>query len=427
MYRIKNSLIFFLIIFSYTKIYAEENKQLKVYINSESIDFDFLREHINYVDYVYDPQSCDVQIILLKQGAANGGFKYAIQFIGKNFNDINDFILNTTILPNDSEDIERKKLTRTIKSGLFPFINEKDPFQKIDIMVKSNEEKGNTISEDNWNKWVFNLNGAGGFHMEENYNSNSYKGIISANQIKDNFKFENRFYLYGSKLKYDFETKKNIFHPEDSTTTTTTKDTSIIEHINIGSIYSKLVFSINGHWSAGLALFYKSDSRINTKHLISIKPAIEYNFFPWSKSNKIFLTASYTIGPQYVKYEKQTKYLKSEELLWNETAYIKFLTKQTWGEAYSMITYSNYLNQWTNYNLSIDSEVLFYLTKGLSLSLSLRAEDVNDQRYIPLNNYTNSQIIMGVVTQETGYYLIGSIGLNFRFGSLTNNIVNRRL
>ena len=428
MNRIKNLLFTIVLILVVYVSYADEGKKLKVYVDSEAIDFDFLREKINYVDYVYDPQSCDVQIILLKQSAGNGGYKYAVRFVGKGFSDINNFLLNTTILPNDSEDVERQKLVRTITSGLFPFINEIDQYQDLDILVKENGKKKEELLKNNiWNNWVFNINGSGGFHKDENYRTNSSQLTISANQIKENLKIENFLYTYKQKREYNLSIEHNTYNEEDSSTTTTYKDTILIEHINIRNFYSKAVYSVSDHWSVGAVIFYESDSRINTKHSIYLKPAIEYNFYPWSKSNKIFLTAAYTIGPKYVTYNKMTINNRKDEFLWDHTAYIKFLTKQTWGEAKSMITLNNYLNQRTNYSLKVDSEVLFYLTKGLSLTFNIVVEDVNNQRYIKKEEYTYSEKLMRVLTQETGYYLIGSVGLTFRFGSLTNNIVNLRL
>ncbi len=406
MHGITKFFILILFIFSYLCIYAEESNQLKVYINSESIDFDFLREHINYVDYVYDPQSCDVQIILLKQDAANGGYKYAIQFIGKKFNDIDSFILNTTILPNDSEDIERKKLIRTIKAGIFPFINEKDQFNNIDIIVKSNSSNDDKTTLDRWKSWVFNINGSGSFYKEEQSKDYSYIGKITASQIKKDFKIENKLYSYTAMV--DNTDGYNIT-------------------VKVNQYSTKAVFSINDHWSAGFATQVIKDTRKNIKLSTYLKPAIEYNVFPWTKSNKIFLTGSYTIGPKYNKYNRLTKYNKTKEFLWDQTAYIKFLTKQTWGQALTMITAQNYLNQPDKYSIGLDAEALFYISKGFSLSISFTAEDVNNQLYIPDDGYTYAEKYLGSAVRETGYYLIGSIGLSFRFGSLTNNVVNRRL
>ena len=386
-------------------VVADDHKPLKVYINSETIDFDFLRENINYVDYVYDPQSCDVQIILLKQTSGNGGYKYAVQFIGKNFSDINDFILSTTILPNDSEDIERQKLVRTIKSGLTPFINEKDPFNNLVIEVKSKCEIEQDVSN-KWNNWVFNVTGSGSFHKEERYNDYSYIGRITASQIKEKFKIENVLYSYNAVRDYD-----QSYHVQ----------------VNANQYYTKMAFSLTEHWSAGFVAMLMQDTRRNIQSQAYVKPAIEYNFFPWSVSNKISLTASYTVGPLRNSYYRETKYHKTTEFLWDQTAYIKLLTKQSWGEATTLITLQNYINQPDKYDLSFDAEALFYIAKGLSLNISITAEDVNNQLYIPLNGYTDAEKYIGSAVQETGYYLIGSIGITFRFGSLTNNIVNRRL
>ena len=66
------------------------------------------------------------------------------------------------------------------------------------------------------------------------------------------------------------------------------------------------------------ASYFNSNYR-NTIYSVSVKPAVEYNIFPWDISDRKVFTIAYYIGPEWKKYYEETVYGKLEEGLWEET------------------------------------------------------------------------------------------------------------
>jgi hypothetical protein len=107
--------------------------------------------------------------------------------------------------------------------------------------------------------------------------------------------------------------------------------------------------------------------------------------------------------------------------------YLTGIAVQPWGDISLQLTGSEYLNDLSLYNISFASDVSFRIYKGLSITLSLVAESIHDQIYIPASEYSVEEIVTGARKLPSNYLVNGSIGLTYQFGSIYNNIVNRRL
>jgi hypothetical protein len=89
--------------------------------------------------------------------------------------------------------------------------------------------------------------------------------------------------------------------------------------------------SISEHWSVGGYVDYFSSTYSNYDADFSLFPAIEYNVFPYSKSNTKLLTISYKAGPDYAIYTDTTVFNKKEELLFRERLEVELSLIQKWG------------------------------------------------------------------------------------------------
>ena len=71
-------------------------------------------------------------------------------------------------------------------------------------------------------------------------------------------------------------------------------------------VSSSVVKSLSQRWSAGLFGSYHNSNYSNIVYSLSVKPAIEYNIFPWDVSDRKVLTIAYYIGPEWKKYYEET-------------------------------------------------------------------------------------------------------------------------
>ena len=52
----------------------KSNERLKIFIEGSSIDFDFIRRNMSFVDFVNDPLTANVHIISNRRKTGNGGY-----------------------------------------------------------------------------------------------------------------------------------------------------------------------------------------------------------------------------------------------------------------------------------------------------------------------------------------------------------------
>ncbi|HCR49699.1 MAG TPA: hypothetical protein DIW24_08720 [Bacteroidetes bacterium] len=66
------------------------------------------------------------------------------------------------------------------------------------------------------------------------------------------------------------------------------------------------------------------------------------------------------------------------------------------------------------------------ITKGLSFSVGGSFASINDQISLPKNDPSSEDILTRFKQQKTNFRYWTFMGLSYRFGALTNNIVNSR-
>ena len=62
---------------------AYSQSALKVFIDCDFCDIDYIREEINYVNYVRDPKEAQVHVLITSQRTGSGGREYTLSFIGR--------------------------------------------------------------------------------------------------------------------------------------------------------------------------------------------------------------------------------------------------------------------------------------------------------------------------------------------------------
>jgi len=396
-----------------------QNRKLRVYLEGETKDFDYQRRNILYVDFVNDPALADVQVITTRVMLGNGGRRYYLNFYSGSQREKMDFQHSFLRELNDTDDAQRIRFRKALESGLLNYLNESDILGRIQItyIPPKEDEPGSAATKDSagtardpWNLWVFRLTASAGWDLEESKSSLSYSGSVQADRITDTWLI------------------RNYYSHQNTTRTYKQSENEVYKSINIvDNLQSRLVYALSGHWSAGLFLNVDRSTYLNTDLGIGIKPAIEYNFFPWKDADQKIFTAAYYVGPAWYKYHDTTFLDRLNDNLWEHNLLVSLQMVQPWGEVDVNLGYEGYLNDFANYNLSAEADLSFRISKGLLLTFELQAESVHNQLYLPKDEVSLEELLLNTRKLPTTYQFGGKLGLRFYFGSIYNNVVNERL
>jgi hypothetical protein len=262
--------------------------------------------------------------------------------------------------------------------------------------------------EDKWNFWVFNASFRGRLSGEEQRNSTTFSGNLSANRITP-----------ASKLRMGLD----IDYDRDNYDVDGERTTSISESGDFDGLYVK---SISEHWSVGAWLSLSSSTYRNIEFAYTLHPAIEYNFFPYSVSTRRQLRILYKIGYGSYRYREETIFDKTSEDLFNESLSITLELNEPWGTAEFFLEGSHYFHDFSKNKLRLSGELSFRIFKGLSLNIHGSYSGTHNQLSLPKGEATLEEILLQRRELSSSYRYFTSIGLSYRFGSVFSNVVNPR-
>ena len=392
-------------IYSYDK---REGKP-KIYIEGVQLDMDFLRRNLRYVDFVNDPAVSDVHIIINNRISGSGGQVYSIMYNNKTFETLADFTLTSTTASSDTFEEIREKLTESIGLGLMPFVNQTESASNLSIRYRSKEMENATQIEDPWKNWTFRGDFNGNADLEESRKTFDYRYNFRADKVTEDWKLRNNAMMTIRTREYLSDGEK--YRSETNTT----------------YITSSVVNSLSTRWSAGaFASYYNSNYR-NTLYSISLKPAVEFNIFPWDVSDRKVFTIAYYIGPEWKKYYEETIFDKLYEGYWEQTLRLDLQLVYTWGEIEAGLDATNMLDDWSKNRLTFDTDLSFRIIRGLSLNFDFRVENIHDQIYLPKGEVSLEDILLNKVQLPSTFEIGAGVGVRVQFGSIYNNIINNRL
>lgn len=384
-----------------------QKSALKVYINCSICDLDYLREKLQYVNYVRIEQEADVYILSTYQTTASGGKDYSIFFIGQNIFEGQNDTLHVITASSETWDEKRVKSTQIIKLGLMKYVAKTDlaEFIKIDFDFPIESQ----AVEDYWKLWYFKLSSNIYATGEKSYRTLSLWSSFSASKITPDWKVE-------FNLNNDYS---GSWYEIDDTTTVTS------ENMYYG-FNNLIVKSLGEHWSIGESVDLSSSEYRNIKFNFSFKPSVEYNVFPFSESTRRQFRFLYGIGFSQNYYNDSTIYLKMKELLFEHSLKVGFEQIEPWGSFYLSSKWSNYLHNFKYNNLNFYTSISWRIFKGFSLNLSGGLDLIHNQMSLPKTGATLEEILtrQRILESQYNYWISG--GISYSFGSIFNNIVNPR-
>jgi len=398
--------------------------EVKVFVDCNAwCDMSFIKTEINYVDFVPDRFLANVYIMITSQSTGSGGQEIKLLLGGQeNFKGMNDtlqFYRNSV----DTDDEYRNRLVQYLKLGLTRYVAKTSLAHKLEIKatVSKTEEAVNSLTnkKDKWNFWVFNLGVDGNYNADDYSKNYRISGRVTANRVTEKLKINLSASVSTNERTIKFDSIESKFNNN-----------------NYG-LYGTVVKSLNSHWSVGGFGSLNHSTYSNYQSQYSIMPAIEYSFFPYKDAVKKSITLFYQIGPSHNTYIDSGYYDKPEHLVFSQSLSLNIGFTQKWGNLSFRTNWSNFLNSFaldsvkikgrSVNTLSLGGYLEVRIIKGLSFYISSSA-DFTKGIYpnIPRKFFSRDDLLTNTRQYPTQKGLYAYFGINYRFGSIYNNVVNPR-
>ncbi|MCH7405068.1 hypothetical protein [Belliella aquatica] len=396
-------------------------------------DMDYIRTEITAVDFYRDNEMADVFLLINNNRSGGGGRQYQLIFIGQQ--NIYAGRRDTLYVNNKQTDTDfevREKLTRFIKLGLAPFVAKTKAGEGVDINMKTDQsdlEDTRQESVDSWNYWVFNVGSDANFEIEELSRQINFGGDFNINRITNEWKISISGRV-SERLRTTIQKEPRV--DQNGAPVLDNNGNQIIDEIENNFDVSEfgfghqLVKSISPRWSYGYDVEGRQNTRFNYKFQVSIRPALEFNFFPESEQNSRFLRVNYGIEVRNNSYVEETIYGAVQETRALQSLRASLGLNQRWGNLQVGYRLRNYLDDfsfWTT-GMSVSAEVR--VTGNFSFYVRAEGNYVKDQIYLASGDFSEQDILSGRVTLPSAYTIDTRFGFNYRFGSNLNNFVNQR-
>ncbi len=395
---------------------------LRVFLDCNRCDFDYLRREITFVNYVRDRYDAQVHVLVTTENSG-GGRLYTLDFIG--LEEFADRGISYTYSESrtDTDDETREGLAQVLRVGFLHYII--DTPMAYDIEIGAGRGEGGETGfggfamggrrpvmaqpdDDPWNFWVFRLSTNARVSGESSRQQRNFNGSASANRTTEEWI-----------VRAEFEGS----YRETVTELSTGDFTDVRTRYELDG---QLVKSLGDHWGASIRGGSSGSTFLNQDRRIRALPGIEFNVFPYSESSRRSLTFAYEIGVESFDYLEETIFGKTEETLAAQEAEITFDVEQPWGDSRVRLRYNSYVNDLSKYSTSVFGNLSFRVVRGLSVFASASTELVRDQVYLSQQELTDEEILIERRQLATDSRYRVSFGFSYTFGSIFNNVVNPR-
>lgn len=127
-----------------------------------------------------------------------------------------------------------------------------------------------------------------------------------------------------------------------------------------------------------------------------------------------------------MKYEEETLYDKTFEILYYENLTATFELKRRWGTLRAEMEGSHYFHDFSKGRLEFSSNLDLMLFEGFSLNIDTNFSMIRDQLSLPKADATREEILLNRRQIATDYEYDFSFGIRYTFGSIYSNVVNPR-
>ena len=272
---------------------------LRVFLDCNRCDFDYLRTEVTFVNYVRDRRDAQVHVLVTTEGSGGGGRLWTLAFIGLEEFEGTDDELEYATSSTDTDDEEREGFAQMLRLGLLRYVA-RTPLAEL-IEIGQNGASGRrqtamaTPEDDPWNFWVLRGRFNTRLNGEESRTSKRLDGSFSANRTTEGWKIRT-----GLNARYE----ETDFELSDGDFTNISRDYALDGRV-VKTLGPKMGFEFGGSLVTSTFRNQQLSARI--------APAFEYNFFPYAESTRQQLTMTYAVGFNAFNYEELTIFGKTSE------------------------------------------------------------------------------------------------------------------
>ncbi|HVH55434.1 MAG TPA: hypothetical protein VM791_04230 [Vicinamibacterales bacterium] len=384
--------------------------RLQVFLDCNDCFADYLREEIDFVDFVRDRTQATVHVIITNTGTASGGLEYVLAFVGQGAFSGQDTTLKAVTQTGDPEDVRRRQLLTTLRIGLLSYLARAGVPQglQLDVELPSSAQAPGA-RRDPWDYWVFSLRGSASFNGEESAKEREVSAEISADRITPDWKLTFGFDIEDEVQEFDLD--------EDEPVETNRRERDFD---------SLIVKALGEHWSLGARGTIESSTFDNISLRLEAAPAIEFNFFPYAAYQRRQLRSQYAVGVRGQQYYEETLYGKTSEVLPAHELSVSYDQREQWGSVEGNIEWFQYLHDLSKSRLEANGEISWRILRGLSISADASASRIRDQISLRSRGATDEEIFLRLRELQSGYEYDFSLSITYTFGSIFSSIVNPR-
>lgn len=392
---------------------------IRVYLdcqNRRHCDRDHFRQELDYVDWVRDRTAANVHLIFTSSGAGSGRY-YQLDFVGREGLEGLDDQLSYTASGRDVESEIIDGLTHALHIGLVRFMVEAGMGSDLDIRFVGAANEGGEAGErpdrsevdDPWNFWTFRFGLSGSLDMEERRDRRTLRPSLRADRTTERWKI-------------NFSAWSNIRRDRIELS----DGSEVRDDQNNWSLSGLVVRSVSSNFSVGVDAGARNSVRRNQRTRVYAAPALEWNYYPYMEATRRQLIAHYAVGFEYADYHETTVFEQDVETNPHHRLAIQYNAREEWGNAGLGVETAQYLHDSSLYSVGFRGRLNYRIRRGLELEVSGSASMVNDQIYLPQEDAGDEDVLLGRSALPTGHEYEASIGFNYEWGSIFDNIVNSR-
>lgn len=383
---------------------------IRVFVDCYECDTEYLRQNVQFVDYVRDRTVADLHLLVTTEGTGGGGRAWTLKFIGVGRFATVDRTLTFTTTQTATNDDRRKEFTRVFKLGIAAYALDSSVGSQLDVQfTKSATPAATTPARDPWNYWVFRTNFGGNRDGEESANFSSYRLNLSANRTTANWKIS---------ISTNGNYSRSVFDLGGGT--------EVKSNSHSWGVNSLIVKSIAPRWSLGGRASISGSSFSNNDTVTTVAPGLEYNFFPYSESSRRIWTVLYTIGASRYDYKDVTIFDKLTETVPNHSLSTNVSLRQPWGSLSGGVNVSQHLNKTHRHRISTYASTDVRLFKGFSFNVYGGYDRIRDQIGLRKGGASPEEVLLRRRQLATGHSYYMGFGVSYSFGSIFNSVVNPR-
>jgi hypothetical protein len=389
--------------------------RLRVFLDCGDCFAEYLRDQIEWVDFVRQREDSDVHLLSNSTGTGGGGNEIVLRFIGQQRFQGIDQELRVLSMASDTDEMRRRRVLRTVTVGLLSYLARDGRAGDMGVTVRLADTPvavGTAAVRDPWNKWFFALRASGSIDAEESTKEWDVDFSASADRVTDQWI-----------LSFGVEANENrqqfVLDEED-------EDEPLRVARRERGVDWFAAKSFGPHWSFGMMGNLTSSTFGNERFQFEIGPAVEYSIFPYTEYASRRFVVEYGVGLIRSRYNELTIFNKLQETLGAHELSVELDQEQPWGSLQVGTQFTQYFHDTSKYRLEVDGELDFRVARGLELNIEGSASRIRDQLSLPRRDATPEEVLLRIRELQSGYELSFSIGITYSFGSIFNNVVNPR-